>query len=135
MLTIAGHQHHKRLCKSEVHNSTSYNSTSSNSTGHNPAPHVGEFWAGATIGTLPRMEAIPGRIFYDFDGKTVKDPVKTFGDASLNAFRLEAFRGGCLGPTEFINNATTLSDELLFKLDWGCLDLRSNWLKEPEPQA
>ncbi|KAL8824969.1 MAG: hypothetical protein Q9191_004698 [Dirinaria sp. TL-2023a] len=115
MLTIAGH-HHKR--------STGYNFTSSNSTGDNPAPHIGEFWAGATIGTLPRMEAIPGRVFYDFDGKTVKDPVKTFGDASLNAFRLEASRGQCLGPTQFMNNDTTLSDELLFKLDWGCLDLQ-----------
>lgn len=70
------------------------------------------------------MEGIPGRIFYDFDGKTAKDPVKTFGDAGLNAFRLETFRGQCLGPSHFVNNDTTLSDELLFKLDWGCIDLQ-----------
>ena len=99
-------------------------STTSNSTNETTAPAVGEFWAGATIGTLPRMEAIPGRVFYDFDGKTVKDPVKTFGDAGLNAFRLETTRGQCLGPTHFINNASTLGKELLFTLDWGCIDLQ-----------
>ena len=70
------------------------------------------------------MEAIPGRVFYDFDGKTVKDPVQTLGNAGLNAFRLETFRGQCLGPSNFINNESTLGDELLFKLDWGCIDLQ-----------
>ena len=33
------------------------------------------FWAGATIDTVLRMEAIAGRTFYDFGGTTVKDPI------------------------------------------------------------
>ena len=82
----------------------------------------GQFWAGADFGTLMRMEAIPGRVFYDFDCKTVKDPVKTLGDAGANAARLEASRGQCLGPSHFINNDSTLGDELLFRLDFGCID-------------
>lgn len=68
------------------------------------------------------MEAIPSRVFYDFDGKTIKDPVKTLGDAGVNAARVEASRGQCLGPSHFVNNASTLSEELLFKLDFGCID-------------
>jgi len=96
----------------------------SNSTSVNIAPAVGEFWAGATIGNLPRLEAIPGRVFYNFDGKTVKDPVQTLGDAGVNAFRLVTSRGQCLGPSHFVNNGSTLGDELLFELDWGCIDLQ-----------
>ena len=82
----------------------------------------GEFWAGATLGTLVRMEAIPGRVFYDYDGVTVKDPFKTLGDAGVNAIRIEGQRGQCLGPTHFVNNGSTLGEELTFSLDWGCLD-------------
>lgn len=81
----------------------------------------GEFWAGATLGTLIRMQAIPGRVFYDYDGTTVKDPFKTLGDAGVNAVRVEGQRGQCLGPTQFVNNGSTLGEELLFQLDWGCL--------------
>lgn len=83
----------------------------------------GQFWAGATIGTLMRMEAIPQRRFYDFDGETVKDPIKTLGDAGVNAIRVQGSRGKCLGPTHFVNNGSTLGDELTFSLDWGCLDI------------
>ena len=105
-------------------NSSLLASPSDNYTSVSTAPSAGEFWAGATIGCLPRLEAIPGRVFYDYDGKTVKDPVQTFGDAGLNAFRLETTRGQCLGPTQFVNNGSTLSEELLFELDWGCIDLQ-----------
>ena len=97
---------------------------SRNATDANPAPADGEFWAGACIGTLPRSEAIPGRVFYDYDGKTVKDPVKTLGDAGLNAIRLQTGRGNCLGPTHFVNGPDTLSKELLFTNDFGCIDLQ-----------
>ena len=82
----------------------------------------GQFWAGADIGTVIRMENIPGRVFYDFDGKTVKDPIKTLADTGINVLRVEGERGQCLGPTHFVNNDTTLGAELLFSLDWGCLD-------------
>lgn len=68
------------------------------------------------------MEAIPGRVFYDFDSKTIKDPVKTLADSGVNAARVESTRGQCLGPSNFVNNASTLSDELLFTLDFGCID-------------
>ena len=84
----------------------------------------GQFWAGATLGTLMRMEAIPSRVFYDFDGKTVKDPFETLSDAGVNAVRIEGSRGQCLGPTQFINNGSTLGEELTFSLDWGCLDIQ-----------
>ena len=70
------------------------------------------------------MEAIPGRTFYDFDGTTVKDPIKTLADAGVNVVRVEGQRGQCLGPTKFNNNATTRGEELLFTLDWGCLDIQ-----------
>lgn len=56
------------------------------------------------------MEAIPGRLFYDFDSKTIKDPVKTLADSSVNAARVESTRGQCLGPSNFVNTASTLGD-------------------------
>ena len=83
-----------------------------------------EFWAGATLGTLIRMENVPNCVFYDYDGTTVKNPFKTLGDAGVNAVRVEATRGQCLGPTKFVNNASTLSEELTFALDWGCIDIQ-----------
>lgn len=83
----------------------------------------GEFWAGGTIGTLMRMEAIPGRVFYDYDGVTVKDPIKTLADSGVNAIRVETSRDMSLGPTVFQNNASTRSEELLFQLDFGGIDI------------
>ena len=70
-----------------------------------------------------RMEAIPDRVFYDYDGVTVKDPIKTLADSGLNAIRVETTRSMGPGPTVFNNNASTGSDELLFKLDWGGIDI------------
>lgn len=101
--------------------STPSNTTTDSNTTTN---FQGQFIAGADIGTLLRMEAIPGRTFYDYDGVTVKDPVQLLADAGVNAVRLEGERGQCLGPTNFVNNASTRGDELLFKLDWGCLDIQ-----------
>lgn len=83
----------------------------------------GEFWAGATIGTLMRMEAIPGRFFYEYDGVTVKDPIQTLADAGVNAIRVETARSMGLGPTIFQNNASTRAEELLFQLDFGGIDI------------
>jgi len=119
-------------------NATVSGSASPSGTGNSLAPRVeatvsnstsnanldGQFWAGADIGTLIRMEAIPQRVFYDYDGKTVKDPIKTLADAGVNAIRVEATRGQCLGPTNFVNDGSTLGDELLFQLDWGCIDIQ-----------
>ena len=70
-----------------------------------------------------RMEAIPDRTFYDYDGVTVKDPIKTLADSGLNAIRVQASRTMSLGPTVFQNNASTGGDELLFKLDFGGIDV------------
>ena len=83
----------------------------------------GEFWAGGTIGTLMRMEAIPGRVFYDYDGVTVKDPIKTLADSGVTAIRVETSRDMNLGPTVFENNASTRAEELLFQLDFGGIDI------------
>lgn len=103
-------------------NKSLHNSTSDTANATSAANMKGGFWAGADFGTLVRMEAIPGRVFYDFDSKTIKDPVKTLGDSGVNAARVESMRGQCLGPSNFVNSASTLSDELLFKLDLDCID-------------
>ena len=71
------------------------------------------------------MEAIPGRVFYDIDGVTVKDLIQTLADAGVNAIRVETSRSMGLGPTHFQNNASTRSEELLFELDLEVLILRS----------
>lgn len=70
-----------------------------------------------------RMEAIPGRVFYNYDGVTVKDPIKTLGDSGFNAIRVETSRDMSLGPTVFTNNASTRGEELLFQLDFGGIDI------------
>lgn len=81
-----------------------------------------EFWAGADIGTLVRQEAIPNRVYVDFDGKTLKDPIRTLGDAGVNAIRIETMQGQCLGPSRFDNSGDVGGRELLFELDGGCID-------------
>lgn len=111
-------------------NFTTSAGTSTNQTADVPYNHNGEFWAGADIGTVLRAEALPGRTFYDYDGKTVKDPIKTLGDAGLNAFRVVTSRGDCLGPQPFVNNATSLADELVFKLDFGCIATKVEIVKQ-----
>ncbi|KAL8759496.1 MAG: hypothetical protein Q9199_000717 [Rusavskia elegans] len=90
----------------------------------------GEIWAGACIDTVPRAKALPGRSFYDFDGKTVKDPIDTLADAGVNAFRVQAFRGDCLGPEPFAATASPLDDEDDFKLDFGCIDVKVKIAKQ-----
>ena len=85
-----------------------------------------EFWAGADFGTLLRMEAIPNRTFVDFDGKTVKDPIRTLADAGVNAARVGTSIDQRLGESIFNNSGDVLARELLFELDWGCIDLQSN---------
>ena len=62
-----------------------------------------------------RMQVISGRIFYDYDGVTVKDPIKTLTDSGLNAVRVETSRDVGLGLTVFQNNASTRAEELLFQ--------------------
>ncbi|KAG8525918.1 uncharacterized protein KY384_000680 [Bacidia gigantensis] len=90
----------------------------------NDGPSGGLFWAGADIGTLMRAEAITGRKYYDYDGVTEKDPVKTLGDAGVNAVRVEGERGQCLGPTTFTNNTSTRGEELTFSYSFGCADIQ-----------
>ncbi|KAL8855145.1 MAG: hypothetical protein Q9221_000051 [Calogaya cf. arnoldii] len=90
----------------------------------------GEIWAGACIDTVPRAKALPGRTFYDFDGKTVKDPIDTLADAGVNAFRVQAFRGDCLGPEPFAVSASLLDDEDDFLLDFGCIDVKVKIAKQ-----
>ncbi|KAI4185237.1 MAG: hypothetical protein L6R41_004241 [Letrouitia leprolyta] len=106
---------------SGVLNSTASVGTITNKTMGTEYNHEGEFWTGACIDTVLRAEALPNRTFYDYDGKTVKDPIKTLGDAGLNAFRVETFRGDCLDSKPWVNNATSLPDERNFRLDFGCI--------------
>jgi arabinogalactan endo-1,4-beta-galactosidase len=77
------------------------------------------FWAGADIGTTLRMEAIPGHSFYDFDGMTKKDPIQTLAHAGVNAIRVEARSGQCLGPSECNNAGDIIGKDLNFRFNYG----------------
>lgn len=105
-------------------------SPSTNQTSGSLNKRSGAIWAGACIDTVPRAKALPGRTFYDFDGKTVKDPIDTLADAGVNAFRVQAFRGDCLGPEPFAATASPLDDEDDFKLDFGCIDVKVKIAKQ-----
>ncbi|KAL8634025.1 hypothetical protein Q9189_000271 [Teloschistes chrysophthalmus] len=89
-----------------------------------------EFWAGADIDTVPRMLALPGRTVYDFDGKTVKDPVQILADAGVNSFRVETSRGDCIEEKPFVNNASSVANEQNFKLDFGCIGTKVKLAKQ-----
>ncbi|KAL8794848.1 MAG: hypothetical protein Q9182_007584 [Xanthomendoza sp. 2 TL-2023] len=105
-------------------------SPSTNQTFSRPENRSGELWAGACIDTVPRAKALAGRTFYDFDGKTVKDPIETLADAGVNAFRVQASRKDCLGPAPFASTASDLDDEDDFKLDFGCIDVKVKLAKQ-----
>ncbi|KAL8683738.1 MAG: hypothetical protein Q9186_000372 [Xanthomendoza sp. 1 TL-2023] len=106
------------------------NSPGTNQTSSRPESHNGELWAGACIDTVPRAKALPGRTFYDFDGKTVKDPIEMLADSGVNAFRVQASRKDCLGPEPFASTASDLDDEDDFKLDFGCIDVKVKLAKQ-----
>lgn len=81
------------------------------------------FLAGASLGTVLRAEAIPGRVFYDADGVTVKDPFDVMESAGFNAVRVETFIDSCTGPSPpFNNSGDVLFRELNYLLDSGCID-------------
>lgn len=115
-------------------NSSTFSNASTASNSSNFDAH-GQFWAGADFGTLLRMENITGRVFYDFDGVTVKDPIKTLGDAGVNAVRVETMRGQCLGPSHFVNAPDVGGQELTFSLDWGCIDIQVETARQAVAQG
>lgn len=83
------------------------------------------FLAGASLGTVLRAEAIPGRVFYDADGVTVKDPLDVMESAGFNAVRVETFIDSCTGPNPpFDNSGNVLFRELNYLLDSGCIDVQ-----------
>lgn len=83
--------------------------------------------AGGDVGTTIRAEAIPGRVYYDFDGVTVKDPFDVMQSAGFNAIRVESMLGQCLGPSPpFDNSGDVLGREKNFQLDAGCIDIQVN---------
>ena len=85
------------------------------------------FLAGASLGTVLRAEAIPGRVFYDADGVTVKDPFDVMESAGFNAVRVETFINSCTGPSPpFNNSGNFLFRELNYLLDVGCIDVQVN---------
>ncbi|KAL8650925.1 MAG: hypothetical protein Q9210_003531 [Variospora velana] len=97
------------LTSSSIHSDAT---ASVNQTLSKPFDHEEEFWAGAGIDTVPRAEALPGRTFYDFDGKTIKGPIN------------KTFRGDCLGPEPFVNSANSLPDEQNFRLKLRCISTK-----------
>ncbi|KAL8949072.1 MAG: hypothetical protein Q9222_004797 [Ikaeria aurantiellina] len=105
------------------HSNSSAASLSSNRNSSNSS--IG-MWAGAGIDTMIPAMSIPGRIFYDFDGKTFKDPIQILADAGLNAFRVQTTRGQCLGPRPFEKP----TDERNFKIDFGCIDTKVKTAKQ-----
>ncbi|KAI4249556.1 MAG: hypothetical protein LQ352_005588, partial [Teloschistes flavicans] len=101
-----------------------------NQTSGDPSDHTREFWAGADIDTVPRMLALPGRTVYDFDGKTIKDPVQILADAGINSFRVETYRGDCVDEKPFVNNASSVANERNFRLDFGCIGTKVKLAKQ-----
>ncbi len=69
----------------------SNNSTNLTPTDNGPRPASQGFWAGAGIDTVARATEIEGRVFYDYDGKTAKDPYVTLGESKFNSFRIQTF--------------------------------------------
>ena len=81
-------------------------------------------YAGADVGTVLRLEAIPGRVFYASDGMTVQNPFDALQSAGLNAARVQT-NMTCAGPSPpFDNSGDVLARELLFELDLGCIDIQ-----------
>ena len=106
----------------QIRSDTPAGSNSATNKGHYKAS--GQFWAGADIGTLLAAETIPGRKFYDYDGKTQKDPIKSLGDAGVNAVRVSCTRGQCLGPTVFEKTGKERAQEQNYERDFGCIDIQ-----------
>ncbi|KAL8734872.1 MAG: hypothetical protein Q9166_001224 [cf. Caloplaca sp. 2 TL-2023] len=104
-------------------------STSSVSTISDLAP-TANLGTNQTSSALNSRNALPGRTFYDSDGKTVKDPIETLADAGINAIRVETFRGDCLGPEPSKTTASPLDDEDDFELDFGCVNVKVKIAKQ-----
>ena len=82
------------------------------------------FYAGADVSTVLRLEAIPGRVYYASDGTTVQNPFDALQSARFNAVRVST-NMTCAGPTPpFDNSGDVLARELLFELDFGCIDVQ-----------
>ncbi|PRP86581.1 hypothetical protein PROFUN_05219 [Planoprotostelium fungivorum] len=73
------------------------------------------YYSGAALGVLYRERNIPGRIFYDFDRKTVKDPTEVMNSAGFNSFRVETWSNTCDGPSVF-NNTNVLPRERNYQI-------------------
>jgi hypothetical protein len=97
--------------------------------GNSSSSSLPTFIAGGDIGTVLRQQAIPGRVFHDLDNNTTTDPIGALADLGFNAARVETQNGQCLVTNGF-NNANALSEELLFTLDWGCIDIQVNTAKQ-----
>lgn len=82
------------------------------------------FLAGACLSTLPRQRVIPGRVFYDFDGFTPKDPMDVFVDSGFNSVRVLTSRDQPLTTNSFDNDGDVVRREQNFELDLGGIDLQ-----------
>ena len=82
------------------------------------------FLAGATLNWLPRQQAIPGRVFTDYDGKTPRAPLDVLVDAGVNTVRVDTAMGDCLVSADFDNSGDVRSREMNNQLDYGCIDTR-----------
>ncbi|KAI9698738.1 MAG: hypothetical protein M1836_003848 [Candelina mexicana] len=121
----AYHQSHgsrDRSTSGSVSASNSTGSASTDNTDNGPRPASQGFWAGAGIDTVARHLEIVGRTFYDYDGKTVKDPYVTLGESKFNSFRLETYRAPRMSVEEQpVNHTNEGYREASFQLDWGSI--------------
>ena len=80
------------------------------------------FLAGADIGWLLREQAIPGRVFTDYDGQTPRDPFDVLTSAGINAVRIETAMSDCAVTAAYDNSGDYMSREMNYQLDIGCAD-------------
>lgn len=68
------------------------------------------------------MEAVPGRVFHDFDTQTELGPLDVMQRAGFNAARIQTFmKDEC--STTFDNSGDVLRREMYFQLDFGGIDI------------
>lgn len=102
-----------------------------------PSPDIREsFLVGASVGTLPRLEALPNRQYMDVSGTQVIDAMDFAATAGMNVARVHTSMGMCSGPTLSFNNSAGWAErEKNYALDWGCIDLQVSVAKRAQNRS
>ena len=82
------------------------------------------FYAGASVGTVLRTQAIPGREFYAADRTSLQDPFDALQSAGINATRVQTSMQSTEATPPFDNSGDVLERELTYQLDFGSDDIQ-----------